>query len=396
MDANVCKNKLESNPEHLETGRTATLPSKILPSEIMMTPDFDPHASPAAALRLQFHNRLQALGDATLAELPTRLDEIAHPQAQWRVAHPMNEMTGSDAALAKVFVPLKAALPDLERRDTIFVGGTYAGQTFLAAVGHYCGTMRADWLGIPATNKTIYLRYGEVYKVGAEGRILQANLLWDILDVMRQAGVWPLAPMLGSAEMWPGPFTADGVRLEPSDPAQSDTSIAQTLAMHRTLGEHDDGNNLSRAALIAMPQREHWHPKMMWYGPAGIGTTRGLDGFVDGHQLPFRIAFQRPQGTIAEVNAEKQRHGAGHYIRIGDGPYSVTGGWPSVYALHTGGGFCGMPASGKPVFMRVMDFYLHHEGLIRENWVPLDMLDVFRQMGFDALARMQDVLRRGS
>ena len=44
-----------------------------------------------------------------------------------------------------------------------------------------------------------------------------------------------------------------------------------------------------------MPQRDHWHPRMMWYGPAGIGTARGLAGFVDDHQLPFRIAFPQPQ-----------------------------------------------------------------------------------------------------
>jgi hypothetical protein len=165
--------------------------------------------------------------------------------------------------------------------------------------------------------------------------------------------------------------------------------------MHRTLAEHDDRASLSRDSLIAMPQRDHWHPKMMWYGPAGIGTTRGLDGFVDGHQLPFRIAFHRPQGTFEQVTAERNRHGAGHYIRIGDGPYSVTGGWPSVYAVHAGGGFCGMPPTGRPVFMRVMDFYLHHEGLIRENWVPLDMLDLFRQMGVDLMARMAEGLRQG-
>jgi hypothetical protein len=133
---------------------------------------------------------------------------------------------------------------------------------------------------------------------------------------------------------------------------------------------------------------------MMWYGPAGIGTTRGLDGFVDGHQLPFRVAFRRPQGNFEEVMAERARNGAGHYIRIGDGPYSVTGGWPSVYAQHMGGGFCGLPPTGKPVFMRVMDFYLHHEGLIRENWVPLDMLHLFHQMGFDALARLREIARR--
>jgi hypothetical protein len=41
----------------------------------------------------------------------------------------------------------------------------------------------------------------------------------------------------------------------------------------------------------------------------------------------------------------------------------------------------------------VMDFYLHHEGLIRENWVPIDMLDVLMQMGIDVLARLPEMLR---
>jgi predicted ester cyclase len=361
-----------------------------------MVPDSDSSIFPNGDLRIAAHQRLSALAEAHPGNLSARLLELAHPAAQWRVAHPINDVAGCDAALAQAYGPLKAAFPDLERRDMIFVGGMYDGRRYLAATGHYCGTMRGDWLGIPATNKTIYLRYGEVYQVGADGKVMQANLLWDILDVMRQAGVWPLAPPLGIGEMWSSPITADGVRLEPSDPRQSDTSIAQTMAMQGTLAEHDDRNNLSRKALLSMPQRDHWHPKMMWYGPAGIGTTRGLEGFVDQHQLPFRIAFHRPQGSLEAVMAERARHGAGHYIRIGDGPYSVTGGWPSVYAMHNGGGFCGLPPTGRPVFMRVMDFYLHHEGLIRENWVPLDMLDLLNQMGFDALGRMQQMLRTGA
>ncbi|MGL4810423.1 MAG: ester cyclase [Beijerinckiaceae bacterium] len=359
-----------------------------------MVPDFDPQASPDSSTRRLVHQRLTRLAEARPEALEAALKAHARADAMWRVAHPINRCAGHAEALTRAFLPLKRALPDLERRDVIFVGGTYQNRRYLAAVGHYCGTMRGDWLGIPATNRPIYLRYGEVYEIDRDGAVIQANLLWDVLDVMRQAGVWPLAPPLGSAEMWPGPLTADGVRFELSDAMESVASIAQTLAMHRTLAEFDDRAKLDRDNLIAMPQKEHWHPKMMWYGPAGIGSTRGLDGFVDGHQLPFRIAFDRPQGTHAQVQAEKARHGAGHYIRIGDGPYSVTGGWPSVYAVHTGGGFCGLPPSGKPVFMRVMDFYLHHEGLIRENWVPLDMLDLMMQMGFDALGRMREVLRR--
>ncbi len=154
-------------------------------------------------------------------------------------------------------------------------------------------------------------------------------MLIDVLDVIRQAGFWPLAPSLGTEEMWPAPFTADGVVLTPQDPAVSAASIAQTLAMHGTLGAYDDRSGQGREGLMAMPQREHWHPKMMWYGPCGIGTTRGLQGFVDYHQLPFRIAFPN-------------RKGGNHYVRFGDGPYSLTSGWPSVYASHLGGDFLGV------------------------------------------------------
>ena len=146
-----------------------------------------------------------------------------------------------------------------------------------------------------------------------------------------------------------------------------------------------------------MPQKDHWHPKMMWYGPSGIGTTRGLQGFVDYHQMPFRAAFPRPatQAGADEIAAARDRMGGGHYIRIGDGPYSVTGGWPSRVDRHAGAGLFGLPATGRIVGMRVMDFYLHHDGRIRENWVPLDVLDLMRQLGVDVMARMASIFRRG-
>lgn len=362
----------------------------------MLSEGFDPAGTPSADVRQCLLRRLTALAEAPADGLEAALGQLARPEAQWRAAYPMNEMADSAAALANIWVPLRRALPDLERRDQIFLAGRYLDRTFFAAIGQYCGTMHGDWLGIPATGRPLALRYGEVWQVDSAGAVVQANLLWDVLDVMRQAGVWPLAPSLGVEGLWQPPLTADGVRLAPSDPAEGRASLEQTLRMHRALAEFDDTGHLSRAALIAMPQRDHWHPRMMWYGPAGIGTTRGLDGFVDGHQLAFRQAFHRPQGSFAEVTAERARHGAGHYIRIGDGPYSVTGGWPSVYARHMGGGFCGLPPTGRPVLMRVMDFYLHHEGLIRENWVPLDMLHLCAQIGIDLLARMEAILGRPS
>ncbi|WP_245866669.1 ester cyclase [Oceaniglobus roseus] len=324
------------------------------------------------------------------------MSDLYAPDVEVRAAHPMNEGRGHGFLRDVLWGPLMAALPDLERRDSILVGGSYEGRDYVAMVGHYCGTFRRDWLGIPATGRPVYLRYGEVHEL-REGRIVQTNCLWDVLDLIRQAGFWPIAPSLGTEGMWPGPLTADGIVLSPQDATQGAASLAQTLAMHATLGAYRDEAEAGREGLLSMPQKEHWHPKMMWYGPSGIGTTRGLQGFVDYHQLPFRTAFpgRKGGGQWDEISDLKAKHGGGHYIRIGDGPYSVTGGWPSVFAVHKGNDFLGVGATNRPVTMRVMDFYLHHEGLIRENWVPLDILDLLKQMGVDVLARMRPHFSRG-
>lgn len=330
-----------------------------------------------------FYKALSELAAAPEGALSAYLSTIARDDAVWRVSHPMNEIQGNDSALSDVWAPLKRALPDVERRDLIFVGGVFEGRMYVATVGHYCGLFQHDWLGIPATGRPLYVRYGEIYQI-EDGKIVQANLIWDILDVLRQAAIWPLPESRGLEGMWLGPHTDDGIVLVETDPDRSKQSLSQTLAMHKTLFDYDQ-ETPTRDGLINMEQRRHWHPKMMWYGPSSIGTTRGLVGFVDGHQLPFRQAFQRPKGTPEEVEALRSQHNARHYIRIGDGDYSVTGGWPSFPAIHHGPGFLGCKATGRLITMRVMDFYHHHEGLIRENWVPIDMLDVLRQLGLDVL-----------
>ena len=338
-------------------------------------------SSSLIADKLFVREALGALAGAKTAGLAKALARAYHADAGWRGSHPLNEMAGHEAMAATVWHPLLKAFPDLERRDTILIGGDSHGARKIAAVGHYLGTFREDWLGIPATGRPIYIRYGEVHEMRG-GKIAQSTVLTDILDVIRQSGFWPLAPSLGTEEQWPCPFTADGIVLSTQDPVLSQASLAQTLAMHASLGAYDDHAKKGRDGLLNMPQKQYWHEKMMWYGPAGIGTTRGLQGFVDYHQLPFRTAFPN-------------RRGGNHYIRIGDGNYSATGGWPSVYADHLGGGFLGIAPTGREVTMRVMDFYLHHEGLIRENWVPIDIIHLLLQMDVDVFARMRSFFERG-
>jgi len=59
--------------------------------------------------------------------------------------------------------------------------------------------------------------------------------------------------------------------------------------------------------------------------------------------------------------------------------------------MHVGPDFLGSGPTGKEVTMRVMDFYLH-----RENWVPIDIIELLLQMGVDVFSRMRSHFARGA
>lgn len=333
-----------------------------------------------------------AIAESSPSTLRANLARIYHPEAHWRGSHPWNEMVGVDAIASTVWEPLLHSLPDLERRDDIVMGGTYEDRDYVGAVGHLVGTFRRDWQGIASTGQTVALRYGEFHQM-RDGLIVQSTVLIDVLDFIRQAGFWPLPPSLGREGRWMGPQSNDGIIFSMSDETESARSLAQALAMQATLGTHDDVANPGRDALLNMAQKPHWHPKMMWYGPSGIGTTRALSGFVDGHQLPFRTAF--PNVLDAPRSGERKKDGKNHYVRIGDGRFSATSGWPSRFLNHTGAGWLGMPATGRSITMRVMDFYAADQGSIRENWVPIDVVQVLLQLDIDVMARARRYFERG-
>jgi len=55
----------------------------------------------------------------------------------------------------------------------------------------------------------------------------------------------------------------------------------------------------------------------------------------------------------------------------------------------------GIAAPNKEVTLRSLDFWRRevggeHDGLIRENWVLVDLLDLYAQIGVDVLARMRE------
>ena len=336
---------------------------------------------------------MNAIAGSKPGELDGQLRKIYAPDVHWRGSHPWNEVHGVEAVRRQFWEPLVTSFQGLERRDSIVIGGTYEGRDYVGTVGHLVGVFRQDWLGMPATDQAMYLRYGEFHQM-VDGRIVQSTVLLDVLDAIRQAGYWPIAPSRGREGRWADPFSHNGLVFAPQDPAVSASSLKLTLDMQASLGAYDDTKCAGRDGLLNMPQKQYWHPQMMWYGPSGIGTTRGLEGFVDHHQLPFRLAF--PRNPNQPQPAGMGKHGGSHYVRIGDGLYSATGGWPSRHVMHLGGGWLGLGPTGRPITMRVMDFYLADQGLIRENWVPLDILDVLLQMDVDVLARVRSLTGRRS
>jgi len=325
---------------------------------------------------------MDALTTAPLESLQDAVRDGYHPDAQVSVTHPINALGGLEAIASRLWMPLRHALPDVERRYYIVAGGRWRDADWIGCLGHYVGTFEHDWLEIPATRGVVAVRFAEGHAL-RDGRIVISFVFIDFLDLMRQAGYVPIAPSLGREMQWLPPATFDGVILTPQDETRSRRSIERVLAMHAALGLYN-GEPPTREVLDLMGMVDHWHPNFMWYGPAGIGTTRGLRGFEDYHQIPFLVAFPDRRNDPA----------IGHFISIGDGDYAVTGGWGSVQATHTGSGFLGMAATGRRIHLRVMDFYRCDERTIVENWIPIDIPHVLLQMGVDVFGRMRHQFRQ--
>lgn len=301
-------------------------------------------------------------------------ERLFAPDLAWHGQHPVNDLVGADTAWEAAWAPLMAAFPDLERRDDIFIAGEWEGRLWVIAGGHHVGTFSQPLFGIPATGHVARLRHGEVYELAPDGRVLAAWTYWDLVGLMQQAGLDPLPPAPGIALWWPGPRTHDGVQLDRVDPVEGGRTKALVEAMAAGLGQYDG------VSLESMGQERFWSPSMLWYGPAGIGSNRGLKGFQDFHQRPFLTAFPDRKG----IEPGK--------VRFGDGAYCASRGWPSIRATH-GGPYLGTPATNRPITMRVMDIWRAEGGLLAENWVYIDLPHLFAQMDVDLFAPLATAAR---
>lgn len=312
---------------------------------------------------------MQIVAEAPDADARSALGALLAGDAAVHLSHPLGSVTGADQAFETGFGPLRAAFPDLDRREMIrMIGADSGGAVWVGAMGWYMGRFAAPFLGVPPTGRLAVMRYHEFFRI-EDGRVQEIQALWDIPELMMQAGVWPMSPSLGRDWHAPSPATQDGLEIS-GDGGDALRIVIDMLS----------GLERNRESVAAMQLEAFWHPKMTWYGPAGIGTARGIGGFRHHHQAPFLQAMPDRRALLDR----------GHLFSQGD--YVGFTAWPGMEMTLSGSGWLGLPGAGQALTMRSLDFWRVEGQLIRENWVLVDLLDVYHQLGVDVLARMRDIL----
>lgn len=312
------------------------------------------------------------LSGGTPADTAAALTAASAPDALFRFCHPFGDLVGAEVAYDPTWGALQAAMPDLERRDMIVLEGTTPeGAQWLGCMGNYMGTFRAPFLGIPATGHLAHMRYHEFFRLEG-GKITEAQIIWDIPELMMQARAWPMAPQLGAYLCTPAPMSQDGLTVSGDGQATMDHVIAMLtdLCRHPAQGGPE-----------VMNLERYWHPRFNWYGPTGIGTCRGIEGFRHWHQIPFLRAMpDRKLDAMGDLMS--------HWFAQGE--YVCETGWPNMRLTLSDNGWMGIAPAGREVLLRSLDFWRVEGGLIRENWVLVDLLDLYRQLGVDVLGRMAE------
>ena len=323
----------------------------------------------AKALVRAYHADLDAADGTSVPDVMAR---HAAPDHFWRGCHPFHELHGGDAVAKAFWAPLKASLAHMQRRQDIFLAGRNeidgSRSVWVVSMGHLMGLFDAPWLGIRPTRKMAFLRYCEFNRV-EKGRIIEAAMFFDIPHLMIQAGLKPFPPQTGAHMVQPGPMTHQGLMFDPQDPAEGERTLAAINCMVEDIRTWSGG----RTEPLVDELRRSWNEDMIWWGPAGIGATYTIERYAEQHSGPFRAGLA-------------DRTFNGHLCKVAEGHFGGFFGWPNLTLTPTGG-FMGMPAAGRSGDMRVIDMYRREGDKLTENWIFIDLLHFWNQLGVDVLAR---------
>ena len=140
------------------------------------------------------------------------------------------------------------------------------------------------------------------------------------------------------------------------------TDLSKTAETQNVIESMVDGLNDHRISDIG----EFFDENFSWMGNTGCGTKKGLREFQDNWQKPFQEAFSD------KVCIDEAR------LFMGE--------WAAAFgrqeAIHSGE-FMGIPATGKKVQIKYMDFWKVENGKISDNWVMVDFPYILKQLGTD-------------
>ncbi len=319
----------------------------------------------------------RALENTAPGQLKDAMSLYVHADMAWNGPDPINRLQGADAFIAGYWLPLLRSFPDLHRETHIFFGGRsngridglLDGEMWVCGTGLFNGTFSQDYLDIPASGKKVSIRWGEFCRL-RNGKVDVIYLLLDLLDLMQQAGFHVLPPGRGKDGIWPPPRANDGVLMHTQDAEVSRYSLEHIRKfIFEGLNKYDQSN------LKSMGMAGFFHPEVQWYGPGGIGACLNFNEFETLHQQPWLKAF--PDRSVQNLDA-----------LIAEGCYSGAPGWAGVKATHTGE-YLGYPATGKPLEINGLDVWKREGEVYVENWVFVDMIHLFRQLGVDLIGRMR-------
>ncbi|MGB2399791.1 MAG: nuclear transport factor 2 family protein [Candidatus Puniceispirillaceae bacterium] len=315
-------------------------------------------------------NWQKSIDSANISALPAILSSYVSDSYLWRGMHPFHEQHGADSVCSAFYVPLKTAFSALRRRQDIFFAGRNEidgfNSVWVASMGHFIGLFDQPFAGIAPNQKLIMLRYAEFHKI-EHNKITETALFIDLLHLMAQTGLWPIAEQTGIHLVQPGPATHDGLLFDSQDAA---TGTATLALINRMIGDINQGQ-------YATPQEELgqcWHDDMIWWGPTGIGASYTIERYIQQHQRPFRTQ-------------NEGRRFNGHICRMAEGNYGGFFGWPNL-SLKPTGGYLGMTPFDGYADMRVVDMYRRDGDKLAENWIFIDLLHFLNMQGHDILSQI--------
>ncbi len=302
--------------------------------------------------------------DAASAEkLPEIVKTCTHKDIEWHGPQPFNDIRGVDGLIEKLWMPLRQSFPDLRRRYDVLLAGSFRDQHWVSATGYFEGKFENEWLGIAATGDNTLIRYGEIVAL-EQGKIVKSYFLLDLIDVMQQGGFhlgWDAPAIEG---LRPAVKYGSGILNSIQDPAETRLTLRLVESMLFGLVRKDQ------------PMSLYWDEGMFWNSPSGVGTARSLQEFLE------RVHSEFLRGISGAW-------GGSHNVRYAEGRFAVSSGWPSLVAVHDGF-FLGQEPTGRTLRWRIMDFWERKDDLLISNWVHIDMIDVFMQMGIDVFERYRD------